>query len=85
MPTKGKKNVKAAHPKSFHCPFACGSVYSREYDLKKHLITVQSQNGDEKHLISDRIWAAQDLSIALRPKNLTDLERKVQKAMYCNC
>jgi hypothetical protein len=84
MPPKRKQNGKAARP-SFVCPFACGSSYVREHDLKMHLITVRSQNGDENHLISDRIWAAQDLSITLRPKNLTAEDRKVHKTTYCNC
>jgi hypothetical protein len=83
MPPKRKPNGKAARP--FVCPFACGSSYVREHDLKLHLITVKSQNGDEKHLISDRIWAAQDLSIKLRPKNLTSEDKKVHKTTYCNC
>jgi|SRR5271155_513398 len=86
MPTNGKKNgkkkAKAAHPKSFQCPFACGSAYSRGYELKKHLITVRSQNGDENHLINDRLWAAQDLSITLRPKNLTEQDRKCNVLTY---
>jgi hypothetical protein len=83
----GKKKAKAAHPspKSFQCPFACGASYSRGYELKKHLITVRSQNGDENHLINDRLWAAQDLTITLRPKNLTEQDRKVHETMYCNC
>jgi len=71
------------YKKTYVCPFKCGKSYTREHQLKNHLITRKAVNDEYHSDAKTEEWKqAEDaglLSMATRSCVLTDVERKARR------